>query len=52
MYPGWIKGAKVFGVVQLKTSQRYSHLSNETLLSAVDAAAGATGSDWGVAQAA
>lgn len=38
--------AKVLGHTQLKTSQRYSHLSNETLLSAVDAAAGATGSDW------
>ena len=36
---------------QLKTSQRYSHLSQETLLAAVDAAANATGTNWGAAQA-
>jgi integrase len=35
--------AKVLGHSQLKTSQRYAHLSNETLLAAVDAAAVATG---------
>ena len=29
---------------------RYSHLSNETLLAAVDASANATGTDWGPAQ--
>ena len=40
--------AKTLGHTQLKTSQRYSHLSNETLLAAVDAAAGATGTEWGV----
>ena len=39
--------AKTLGHAQLKTSQRYSHLSNETLLAAVDAAAGATGTVWG-----
>jgi site-specific recombinase XerD len=42
--------AKVLGHTQLKTSQRYSHLSNETLLAAVDASANATGTDWGPAQ--
>ncbi|WP_319586761.1 site-specific integrase [uncultured Desulfobulbus sp.] len=35
--------AKVLGHSQLKTSMRYSHLSQETLLAAVDAAATATG---------
>ena len=35
---------------QLKTSQRYSHLFNETLLAAVDASANATRADWGPAQ--
>ena len=44
--------AKVLGHTQLKTSQRYSHLSNETLLAAVDASANATGTDWGPAQTA
>ena len=39
--------AKVLGHTQLKTSQRYSHLSQETLLAAVDAAADATGTNWG-----
>lgn len=38
--------AKILGHSQLKTSQRYAHLSNDTLLAAVDAAA-ATGMDWG-----
>ena len=42
--------AKVLGHTQLKTSQRYSHLSNETLLAAVDASANATGNDWGPAE--
>jgi len=40
------------GHTQLKTSQRYSHLSNETLLAAVDASANATGTDWGAARTA
>ena len=31
---------------------RMADLSNETLLSAVDAAAGATGTEWGMAEAA
>ena len=35
--------AKVLGHSQLKTTQRYAHLSQETLLEAVDAAAEATG---------
>ena len=39
--------AKVLGHTQLKTSQRYAHLSQETLLAAVDAAANATGTEWG-----
>ena len=39
--------AKTLGHTQLKTSQRYAHLSNETMLAAVDAAAGATEMDWG-----
>jgi integrase len=38
--------AKVLGHSQLKTTQRYSHLSQETLLAAVDAAADATGTNW------
>jgi len=38
--------AKILGHSQLKTSQRYSHLSNDTLLAAVDAAATATGMNW------
>ncbi len=42
--------AKVLGHTQLKTSQRYSHLSQETLLAAVDASANATGTDWGPAE--
>jgi integrase len=42
--------SKVLGHTQLKTSQRYSHLSNETLLAAVDASANAIGTDWGPAQ--
>lgn len=39
--------AKVLGHTQLKTTQRYSHLSQDKLLEAVDAAAKATGTDWG-----
>ena len=39
--------AKVLGHSQLKTTQRYAHLSQETLLAAVDAAADATGTIWG-----
>ena len=35
--------AKVLGHSQLKTTQRYAHLSQETLLEAVDAAEDATG---------
>ena len=42
--------SKVLGHSQLKTSQRYAHLSQTTLLEAVDAAADATGTDWGQAQ--
>jgi integrase len=42
--------AKVLGHSQLKTTQRYAHLSQEMLLEAVDAAAEATGTDWGQAQ--
>ena len=42
--------ANVLGHAQLKTSQRYAHLSQETLLEAVDAAANATGTNWGQAQ--
>lgn len=33
---------------QIKTTSRYSHLSQETLLAAADVAAVATGVDWGV----
>ena len=39
--------AKVLGHSQLKTTKRYAHLSQETLLEAVYAAANATGTDWG-----
>lgn len=38
--------ATVLGHAQLKTTQRYAHLSQETLLAAVDSAAEATGMDW------
>jgi len=37
--------AKVLGHAQLKTTQRYAHLS-QTLLEAVDAAADDTGTNW------
>ena len=36
----------VLGHSQIITSQRYAHLSQETLLAAVDSAAEATGMDW------
>ena len=39
--------SSILGHSQLKTTQRYAHLSQETLLEAVDAAAEATGTDWG-----
>ena len=42
--------AKVLGHSQLKTTQRYAHLSQQTLLDAVDAAAKATGTDRGQAR--
>jgi hypothetical protein len=45
-----LEASKVLGHTELKTSQRYSHLSHETLLAAVDASANATGIDWGPAQ--
>jgi len=38
--------SKILGHSQLKTSQRYAHLSQETLLAAVDAAADSTGVNW------
>jgi len=38
--------AKVLGHTQLKTTQRYSHLNQETLLAAVDASANASGLGW------
>ena len=42
--------AKVLGYSQRKTTHRYAHLSQETLLEVVDAAAKATGTDWGHTQ--
>lgn len=36
----------ILGHAQTKTTQRYAHLSNETLLAAVDAAADVMGADW------
>ncbi len=38
--------ARALGHSQIKTSSRYSHLSQDTLLAAVDAAANATGTNW------
>ncbi|GAB6070009.1 site-specific integrase [Thiomicrorhabdus hydrogeniphila] len=38
--------AKILGHSQIQTSQRYAHLSQDTLLAAVDAAAEATGTKW------
>lgn len=43
--------AKVLGHAQIKTTTRYSHLSQETLLAAVDSAANATGVNWSQPQA-
>ena len=40
----------MLGHSQIKMSARYSHLNQDTLLAAVDAAATATGIDWGPAQ--
>ncbi|MGV0986811.1 MAG: tyrosine-type recombinase/integrase [Limnohabitans sp.] len=40
--------SKALGHSQIKTTSRYSHLSQETLLAAADVAAVATGVDWGV----
>jgi integrase len=42
--------ARALGHTQIKTSSRYSHLSQDTMLAAVDAAAKATGTQWGAAQ--
>ena len=44
--------AKVLGHTKIKTASRYSHLSQATLLDAVDAAVNATGTNWNPAQAA
>ena len=38
--------AKVLGHAQERTARRYAHLSNETLLDAVDGAAAVMGADW------
>ena len=38
--------AKVLGHSQVRTSERYSHLSSDTLLNAVNAASQATGTTW------
>ena len=51
MNKNWIEGAaKLLGHAQVSTTARYSHLSRETLLAAVEASANATGADWGQAQ--
>jgi len=42
--------SKLLGHAQVPTTARYSHLSRETLLAAVEASAHATGADWGQAQ--
>ena len=39
--------AKVLGHSQTRTTERYAHLSNQTLLSAVNTAAASMGIDWG-----
>lgn len=39
--------SKVLGHTTLRMTERYSHLSQETLLAAVDAAASHTGTTWG-----
>lgn len=41
---------KVLGHAQAKTTERYAHLSNETLLNAVNAAARVGGSAWAAAE--
>lgn len=38
--------SKILGHTQLKTTERYSHLADETLLAAADTAATAMGSTW------
>jgi len=42
--------SKVLGHTTLRMTERYAHLSQETLLAAVDAAANATGTTWGQTQ--
>lgn len=37
---------QVLGNSQAKTTQRYAHLSSETLLNAVNLAARASGTEW------
>ena len=44
--------SKLLGHAQVSTTARYSHLSRETLLAAVEASANATGTDWSTAQTA
>ena len=44
--------SKLLGHSQVSTTARYSHLSQETLLAAVEASASGTGADWGQAQTA
>jgi site-specific recombinase XerD len=44
--------SKLLGHAQVSTTARYSHLSQETLLAAVEASASGTRTDWGQAQAA
>lgn len=39
--------SKILGHAEMKTTQRYAHLSHDTLLAAVDAGANATGMHWG-----
>ena len=47
----WDTTGSALGHRQIKSTARYSHLSQHTLLAAVDASANATGIDWGPAQA-
>lgn len=42
--------SKLLGHAQVATTARYSHLSREKLLAAVEASANATGTNWGTAQ--
>lgn len=44
--------SKLLGHAQVSTTSKYSHLSRETLLAAVEASASGTGADWGAAQTA